>query len=574
MHRPPPENKACTLNPVPNSTSADLPACQVTAPDLAGLLTRIREHEQQLSRRFPDLDMQLRDPAPARLAHDRLALDPGQRFPRQQIVDRLIAGPAPLSVDREHALGEYALGLAQLGSTLSIAYDLSATFRRLFNQAWDTDLKHPDRRCLLHISTEASGLAVTGMRVMELAPSTAVLESYQSHRGPQPLSWARLCLQEVIGVLTGLPGAADHLHPRGAIVEYANIVLKEMGCCRPACSHLSIVPPPPSGHEVIRMPEQAIHLTAAARQQLARAQQLTQDYLGKQLQPDRPLLHSDMEIAGLIISHENARKPGLNLFQSNVGEDMMAWLAGRPPPFHLRAILRDRVAGLHHVFADIDARPGLPLSLILIESASLKSLSIHTLCHRLVQTVRAHPHFTDACFAIFNTGAQKSNADCLIFCMSFALKSHRHAEWFSSQHQVNRSGPPGRVADGTDACIVGSLHQLGVWVRPSALLPADFFKHAHSGKWLDERLEAVRDSDGDRNTLIARRRLTEPRELPDGRILSYLPSIEYKRHNLVARVLGEVRIGSMRTPDTGTEGEVCPAGSQDARQASVSEFRR
>lgn len=206
--------------------------------------------DELLARRFPDLTMQLHDPALSRQCHDHQATDSSMRFELHSIGDRMI-GESGREENSEPLSSQHAACREKFDATLMSAYEQSPTFRRLFNQAWDVSLQHPGQQWRLDAMAAArAGEAediprLTGARrIISLkveAPHLEGVETYTSEQGDEAMDWDRACLHKVIGALTGLPEQGEEGHPRGAVVEYTNNVLKEMGSRRPACSR-SITP--------------------------------------------------------------------------------------------------------------------------------------------------------------------------------------------------------------------------------------------------------------------------------------------------------------------------------------------
>ncbi|EDG3418999.1 PipA/GogA/GtgA family type III secretion system effector, partial [Salmonella enterica subsp. enterica serovar Newport] len=60
----------------------------------------------------------------------------------------------------------------------------------------------------------------------------SIPECYESNDGPQPFDTTRSFIHEVVHALTHLQDKEDN-NPRGPVVEYTNIILKEMGHTSP-----------------------------------------------------------------------------------------------------------------------------------------------------------------------------------------------------------------------------------------------------------------------------------------------------------------------------------------------------
>jgi PipA/GogA/GtgA family effector protease len=210
-----------------------------------------KAYDEWLAQRFPDLLMQAQDPALARTAHDECATDTRMRIPSRQIAESLISGPGSMDPDGTIKRSNFDRCLTLLRSTLQRAYEDSPTFRRLFNLARDRNLHDPSQRWLLGAG-EAFGTTVTQNQIAAagnrrvIAVNTDPLdaadtETYLSEQGEQKLDWDRSTIHEVIHALTAMPDDVGNHHVRGPVVEYTNIVLKEMG--HEALARLRYAPP-------------------------------------------------------------------------------------------------------------------------------------------------------------------------------------------------------------------------------------------------------------------------------------------------------------------------------------------
>lgn len=193
--------------------------------------------ERALTARFPDLQPQLDYPSAMRCRHDDLATDSVSRaFTFRQMLDLFIEGPGSMDPAHEIRSEDFDRVVSQLECTLFEAYEESPTFRRLFNHAVDTHLS--DSRWLL-AAGEAFGTIVTE-RQHEAAGNRWVIglncDPFEASRHPgvyacadgsHSFSAMRLYMHEIVRALTRIPDSAE-VHPRGAVVEYENLILKEM----------------------------------------------------------------------------------------------------------------------------------------------------------------------------------------------------------------------------------------------------------------------------------------------------------------------------------------------------------
>jgi hypothetical protein len=244
--------------------STGFPRTQARAPELAGAdpgyeaIGSNIAAEQVLTERFPDLQMQMDNPSLERVRHDVYARDPSLRYTCDELFDLLIAGPGSMDPDQEVEADEFDAVAGHLEDVLIEAYEGSPTFRRLFNHAANTHLR--DTRWYLAPS-EAFGTTVTpqqreaaGNR-MVIALNCDLLElggddDYACASGRHPFSVTRSYVHEVVHALTGLTDVEEG-HPRGAVVEYENLIMKEIGEDSPARTHYESVLPPQPGVEAI-----------------------------------------------------------------------------------------------------------------------------------------------------------------------------------------------------------------------------------------------------------------------------------------------------------------------------------
>lgn len=184
--------------------------------------------DASLARLHPDLRMQAHTPSRLRHWLDQYAVDASKRSFSEDHFDLLIRG-------RDPSDSEQAVDRAFLGSLLREAYLESPTFRRLFNYAYDTYLRNPSNRWLLRVddeyATSMPHVAEQTVISVNLDPDDTAV--YATAQGVHRFDAQRSFLHEVIHALT-LMGDVEQGNPRGPVVEYTNIILKEMGHDAPA----------------------------------------------------------------------------------------------------------------------------------------------------------------------------------------------------------------------------------------------------------------------------------------------------------------------------------------------------
>ncbi|EAB2651111.1 PipA/GogA/GtgA family type III secretion system effector [Salmonella enterica] len=188
---------------------------------------------------FPDIPEHAQNPSQLRLAHDSLAINSEFRLEPVYLVEYLISDAGGIDPDTEIDDDTYEECHHELSRILQNAYTQSGTFRRLMNYAYEKELRDVEQRWLLGAG-EAFETTVTpedftlseGRKVIclnlddtddDLSP-----EYYESNDGPQPFDTERSFIHEVVHALTHLQDEEEN-HPRGPVVEYTNIILKEMG---------------------------------------------------------------------------------------------------------------------------------------------------------------------------------------------------------------------------------------------------------------------------------------------------------------------------------------------------------
>jgi PipA/GogA/GtgA family effector protease len=206
-------------------------------------LDQIVVAEYALAERFPDLRPQVDHPSLERVGYDQLATDSRPCIMLRQLLDRFIEGRGSMDPERVIRDDVFDRVLPHLQDVLFRAYSCSPTFRRLFNFAAVTHLL--DSRWLL-AAGEAFGTTVTeaqraaaGDRLV-IALNCDPFEPghdpgvYAHAGGVHPFSADRLYMQEIVRALTMTRIAEREDHPRGAVIEYVNLILKETGEDSPA----------------------------------------------------------------------------------------------------------------------------------------------------------------------------------------------------------------------------------------------------------------------------------------------------------------------------------------------------
>jgi hypothetical protein len=157
------------------------------------------------------------NPAPARLAHDLLAQDERMLFHNDELADLLFTADSD------------ARCAAALKPLIADCYGQNATFRRLFNYhaAISGGIDHRYRLA----AADTCGMTATAEQIAAAGGKTLTL-MLDGEGLPLPdgeITAQRAMLHEVLRAITGLDDDPDHLNRRGAVAEYANIVLADRG---------------------------------------------------------------------------------------------------------------------------------------------------------------------------------------------------------------------------------------------------------------------------------------------------------------------------------------------------------
>jgi hypothetical protein len=223
------------------------------------IIDEIIAAEHALTARFPDLQPQSDNPSLMRVGFDTLALDRRARFTFGQMLDLFIEGAGSMDPARDVRVDVFDRVVNHLEHVLFEAYARSPTFRRLFNYAVDTHLR--DTRWLL-AAGEAFGTTVTEQQraaagnrsviALNCDPFEADVDPdvYACADGFHPFSGARSYVHEIVHALTGITDSEED-HPRGAVVEYENLIMKEMGEDSPARIAYELPPLPQDGVEEV-----------------------------------------------------------------------------------------------------------------------------------------------------------------------------------------------------------------------------------------------------------------------------------------------------------------------------------
>jgi YopJ family protease len=259
-------------------------------------------------------------------------------------------------------------------------------------------------------------------------------------------------------------------------------------------------------------------------------------------QPGRDTLTADLSNVRSVVEAQNLRKPGLGLQYHDSADSLVGALAALDPGerHHQRAVFRvdHRADGPHHASVDIRREPGGPLTAIVVESATM-GVFAHVESHAaFVQKLKAAPGLADARVVVIDAAAQKSPADCVVFSLSFASKMHKASAQVDAWHDRLATGEP-IAPDSVRDTLAGGVDV----VDGHKLLPAMFFKHAHStSDLLKSRPELAdevvgRGPDGNPETLADRKERFDDLRYTEHGPKTTSTSIDYKRHALLKQAI-------------------------------------
>ncbi|WP_052044967.1 PipA/GogA/GtgA family type III secretion system effector [Candidatus Arsenophonus nilaparvatae] len=199
--------------------------------------------DDMLAKLYPDLTMQFANPSSMRVKHDKLATNSDRLHASAKIKSLFISGAGRHDPDRAINQQQQIRCEHALSHIMESAYNKSPTFRRLFNYGYDNILHDggwvlaADEDFGTTITSEQIA-ATNGRKIISLnmdpIDEPDSYNTYQTENGSHtPFSLARSFMHEVVHALTMLPDK-DGEHERGPVVEYTNIILKEMGDNQPA----------------------------------------------------------------------------------------------------------------------------------------------------------------------------------------------------------------------------------------------------------------------------------------------------------------------------------------------------
>lgn len=317
---------------------------------------------------------------------------------------------------------------------------------------------------------------------------------------------------------------------------------------RPASTSLNTPPAPPVGQTFFPPKIQnAInaHLTpecTAEGARLHRHLHTAHDYIAMRQQPDLEITQGDRAVIQILIDSENTRQPELQLSYYPSLTAFAFWLESNKNrrKQHVRALVASAEDRHHHFYVDCYfTEPGQYSSLIFIESARIIHPAQQFVLSKF-QDILYTKQVENFRIAVIDAQVQCSPADCVIFCLSFALKSLKHKYAFNNMHQQH--------------CTHNYLHphfdrisSMDFYVYPifpGSLLPADFIRHTHSRSAYQNIFEKLPPIEREEATSRLNS-LYQDRITAHGKT-QYLVSIEHKRLQLLRRAL--IQMGAISLP--------------------------
>jgi YopJ protease family len=209
-------------------------------------------------------------------------------------------------------------------------------------------------------------------------------------------------------------------------------------------------------------------------------------------QPGADLSKLDKQCLADLVAVENARIPGLNLKVFASAHAFANDLAGKEEA-NFRAVfpiinhenVHDVKAGLHHVAVDVRKQSGQPATVLVLESTSKEHIGERY--KDLANALESHG-VSKARVAVLDTHAQASPADCIMFSLHFSMKCRKNAQTFDQLHATLSEGKSlvaGEHTPSDPSSAAGPSQTLLQSYPGRALLPADFYKHAHRASVID-----------------------------------------------------------------------------------------
>lgn len=310
----------------------------------------------------------------------------------------------------------------------------------------------------------------------------------------------------------------------------------------------------------------------------------------------------------IVVEVENRRHLALKLHLAHSYDELKTQLTEyaqkvhkefkRFTAIHERFIFKNEALNEHYIFADIHAKRGM-VSVILLDSLNKCNLvelipeqltRLHKTSnpyYTFADVIELLPVFDHAKIAIIPTGVQSSSADCLSFCLSFALKAYKEKELFEKWHGLLKDNKPltteignqtvlpsvlanryfsfndvkqtvdnrASSLDATSRSLFEQIRTADIYREACKLLPASFLKHTNSSNLIQKKLcilqqalfqnrkqtsfEIRRKIRTDMAMLEARKQQTEFREIGECK-REVLVSIEYKYRALLLRSMTNI----------------------------------
>ncbi|MBP2200198.1 YopJ family acetyltransferase [Pantoea cypripedii] len=301
----------------------------------------------------------------------------------------------------------------------------------------------------------------------------------------------------------------------------------------------------------------------------------------------------DRKLLPALIRNENIRHPDINLKSFTSLAALLADILSAHNHaqetgqlIHNRCILWAPVtkkSNSHHLYLDMVFSAGKPPSLMVVQSAAHLGGGIIDVIHqRLTSMLKSTPQLIHSRISVIGAFAQKSQWDCIIYCLTFARTAWQHAEFFQACHRRQQAGEPPfhpslqtTVSGMTDiaaflsqpereAYLENPTNFLTKWVELSRkygvelywpnVLPADFYRHTPSEKVLQQVWRTIPASEQAlADKVLGWMGKSEPRSVNQqsewykakcyepggvtGIPAKYLPAIEYARLERLAETL-------------------------------------
>lgn len=204
--------------------------------------------------------------------------------------------------------------------------------------------------------------------------------------------------------------------------------------------------------------------------------------------PNAEITHLDAQNISKLASAYNRVFSSLNLKVFDSVSDFLSHVYHNNEPGAYRSIVKLSGNSEHRVAVDLRNHPDDTKTMLVIEPATAHSYRkgyAETLPGYIPLRDNIEKYFANSCkTAIIEADAQKSEHDCTIFSLNFALAAYQKDDVFNDLHDKLRENgrcfSTGKYSD----------HAIGMeFIEGGKILPAIFYKHSHSRQTINNVLQ-------------------------------------------------------------------------------------